>query len=75
MKGYNDSRVLCTTNIETEQVFDEFDATKSDRPYRASREERARKIARLKSEIKSGEYEADVMDIARLLTSAMDPTL
>lgn len=75
MKGYKDSRVLRTANIETDQVFEDFDATESDRPYRASLDERARKIARLKSEVKSGEYEADVMDIARLLTSAMDPTL
>ena len=75
MKGYDDSRVSCTTNIETEQVFEEFDATESDRPYKDSSDERARKIARLKSEIKSGDYEADVMDIARLLTSVMDPTL
>ncbi len=75
MKGYNDSRVSSTTNIEIEQVFDEFDATESDRPHKDNLDERARKIARLKSEIKSGEYEADVMDIARLLTSAMDPTL
>jgi len=75
MKGYNDSRVDCTANIETDQVFEEFDATESDRPYRDSLDERARKIARLKAEIKSGDYEADVMDIARLLTSAMDPTL
>jgi len=74
MKGYNDSRV-CTANIETEQVFEAFDATESDRSHRDSKEERAQKIARLKSEINSGDYEADVMDIARLLTSAMDPTL
>ncbi|MBI9080064.1 MAG: flagellar biosynthesis anti-sigma factor FlgM [Pseudodesulfovibrio sp.] len=75
MKGYNDSRVNCTANIETEQVFEEFDATESNRPCKEGLDERALKIARLKSEIKSGSYEADVMDIARLLTSAMDPTL
>jgi len=75
MKGYNDSRVYCAANIETERVFEEFDATESDRVHRDGPDERAQKIARLKSEIKSGSYEADVMDIARLLTSAMDPTL
>jgi len=75
MKGYDDSRAHGVAHIETEQVLDEFDATESDRPHRDSPDERARKIARLKAEVSSGEYKPDVMDIARLLTSAMDPTL
>jgi len=75
MKGYHDSRVSDTANIETERVFEGFNSTESERSHKDDPDERARKIARLKSEIKSGDYEADVMDIARLLTSAMDPTL
>jgi len=75
MKGYKGSRVHCVADIETDQVFDEFDAAETERPYRDSPDERARKIARLKAEVNAGTYEADVMDIARLLTSAMDPTL
>lgn len=74
MKGYNESRSTSAANIETERVFEEFDATESERCQREEAE-RARKIARLKEEVRSGEYKADVMDIARLLTSAMDPTL
>ncbi|MCJ2165682.1 MULTISPECIES: flagellar biosynthesis anti-sigma factor FlgM [unclassified Pseudodesulfovibrio] len=75
MKGYDDSRSSTATHIETEQVFDDFGATESERSHRDSPAERARKIARLKAEVNSGSYEPDVMDIARLLTSAMDPTL
>lgn len=75
MKGYSDSRVHCVTDIETDQVFEEFGATETDRPHRDTPDERARKIARLKAEVNSGTYEPDVKDIARLLTSAMDPTL
>ncbi|SOB59131.1 conserved protein of unknown function [Pseudodesulfovibrio profundus] len=75
MKGYDESGIRDATNIETERVFNEFDATQSDRTGRSEAEERARKIARLKQEVKSGEYQADVHDIARLLTSAMDPML
>ncbi len=74
MKGYSKSRSTGAANIETERVFEEFDATESER-YQREESERARKIARLKEEVRSGEYKADVMDIARLLTSAMDPTL
>jgi len=75
MKGYDDSRSYGAANIETERVFDEFDATESERVLRQEEDERRRKIARLKAEVRSGEYQADVRDIARLLTSAMDPTL
>lgn len=75
MKGYDDSRTICAANMETERVFDEFDATESERFQLDEASERARKIARLKEQVRSGEYRADVMDIARLLTSAMDPTL
>lgn len=74
MKGYDERRTRSVTDIETERVFEEFDSTESDRGLREE-EERAQKIARLKEEVQSGEYKADVMDIARLLTSAMDPTL
>ncbi len=74
MKGYDESCTRGAANIETERVFEEFDATETER-YQREEEERARKIARLKDQVRSGEYKADVMDIARLLTSAMDPTL
>ena len=74
MKGYEDRRERHAAHIETERVFEEFDATQSDRPRRDD-EDRARKIARLKAEVESGDYKPDVQDIARLLTSAMDPTL
>ncbi len=74
MKGYDESCTRVAANIETERVFEEFDATESDRSQREA-EERALKIARLKDEVRSGDYRADVQDIARLLTSAMDPTL
>ncbi|WP_319469623.1 flagellar biosynthesis anti-sigma factor FlgM [uncultured Pseudodesulfovibrio sp.] len=75
MKGYDESRTHCAANIETERVFDEFDATESERSRRDESEERARKIARLRNEVRTGDYEPDVHDIARLLTSAMDPSL
>jgi len=75
MKGYKDSRVQRAADMKTERVFDEFDATESERPHRDPPDERARKIARLKAEVDAGTYKADIMDIARLLTSAMDPTL
>ena len=75
MKGYQDIRVICATNIETKEVFDGFDAAESERPHRDAPDERTQKIARLKAEVNAGTYKADVMDIARLLTSAMDPTL
>jgi len=75
MKGYDESCTRGAANIETSQVFDEFDTTESERFRREEAEERAHKIARLKDEVRTGDYKADVMDIARLLTSAMDPTL
>jgi len=75
MKGYDDSRAVCAADIETERVFEEFDATESDPRRQREEEERARRIARLKAEVQSGKYEPDVRDIARLLTSAMDPML
>lgn len=75
MKGYNESGTTGAANIQTERVFDEFDATESEHFRKEEDEARARKIARLKNEVRSGDYKADVMDIARLLTSAMDPTL
>ncbi|CCH49662.1 flagellar biosynthesis anti-sigma factor FlgM [Pseudodesulfovibrio piezophilus] len=75
MKRYKENRTSRAADIETERVFEEFDATESDHFHKEEGEERARKIARLKSEVRSGDYKADIMDIARLLTSAMDPTL
>ncbi|WP_285906527.1 flagellar biosynthesis anti-sigma factor FlgM [Pseudodesulfovibrio pelocollis] len=70
--------------IETERVLSDFDAARGERPDRArlgrdrfdheEEAERARKIARLKSLVRSGQYRADIKDIAKLLTSAMDPT-
>ncbi|QJB56221.1 flagellar biosynthesis anti-sigma factor FlgM [Pseudodesulfovibrio sp. zrk46] len=75
MKGYEKRRAVSAADIETERVFDEFDATKSERGIRHEENDRASKIARLKEEVRSGKYRADVHDIARLLTSAMDPTL
>ena len=75
MKGYDKGRTTYAANIKTDQVFEGFDDTEQDRPHKDSSEERARKIARLKAQIHAGKYEPDVMDIARLLTSAMDPTL
>jgi|GEM_PF-1966667 len=75
MKGYDESCTYGAANIETERVFDGFDATESESVRRHEAEERRQKIARLKDEVRSGEYKADVYDIARLLTSAMDPTL
>lgn len=75
MKGYDESGAKGIADMETERVFNEFDATQSERTGRSETDERARKIARLKQEVKSGEYQADVQDIARLLTSAMDPML
>jgi len=74
MKGYDDSRTYGAAEIETERVFEGFDATESER-HGAEDAERARKIARLKEEVRKGVYQADVRDIARLLTSCMDPTL
>lgn len=75
MKGYDERHARGMADMETERVFEEFDATQSESFHREEAEERARKIARLKEEVRSGDYEADVHDIARLLTSAMDPTL
>ncbi|MBG0791468.1 MAG: flagellar biosynthesis anti-sigma factor FlgM [Desulfovibrionaceae bacterium] len=75
MKGYKDNRARRAADIETERVFDEFDAAEPERRHREPPDERAGKIARLKAEVDAGTYKADVMDIARLLTSAMDPTL
>lgn len=75
MKGYEERRAHCMADIETERVFEEFDAAETESLRRDEAEERARKIARLKEEVRTGEYQADVHDIARLLTSAMDPTL
>lgn len=74
MKGYDDSRARNAADTQAERMFEEFDAATSDRARREE-DERARKIARLKAEVKAGEYQADIKDIARLLTSAMDPTL
>ncbi|MDD3313871.1 flagellar biosynthesis anti-sigma factor FlgM [Pseudodesulfovibrio sp.] len=74
MKGYDDSRAEHAADIETDSVFEGFDATES-RHHLGEDEERARKIARLREEVRTGVYRADVRDIARLLTSAMDPTL
>ncbi|EGB15015.1 negative regulator of flagellin synthesis [Pseudodesulfovibrio mercurii] len=74
MKGHEDSRGQAASHLETERVFDGFDEVETGR-HRDTAEERARKIARLKEAVNSGRYEPDVMDIARLLTSAMDPTL
>ena len=75
MKGYDDSRTPGAADMEREHVLEGFDTAQCEHGYRDDPDERARKIARLKSEVRSGEYRADVMDIARLLTSAMDPTL
>jgi hypothetical protein len=75
MKGYDDSRVLDAADRETDCVIDGFDDVETGPRHRDTPDERARKIARLKAEVDSGRYEPDVMDIARLLTSAMDPTL
>ncbi|BCS88636.1 flagellar biosynthesis anti-sigma factor FlgM [Pseudodesulfovibrio sediminis] len=75
MKGYDESRADRVADIETDKVFEDFEATQSDRLHREEQEERAQRIARLKAEVTAGSYEPDVMDIARLLTSAMDPTL
>ncbi|WP_272700972.1 flagellar biosynthesis anti-sigma factor FlgM [Desulfovibrio sp. Fe33] len=74
MKGYEDSRGRTADDIETEHMLDAFGEVCSGR-HRDTAEERASKIARLKAEVNAGRYKPDVMDIARLLTSAMDPTL
>ncbi|WP_338668476.1 flagellar biosynthesis anti-sigma factor FlgM [Pseudodesulfovibrio methanolicus] len=74
MKGYDDSRGPSVAHMETERLLDGFDEVDTGR-HRDTAEERADKIARLKAEVNAGRYEPDVMDIARLLTSAMDPTL
>lgn len=57
--------------MEKKRISDEFEVR--ERPPRNT--ERADRIARLKREIRDGSYEPDIRDIARLLTSAMDPTL
>ena len=75
MKGYAKRQEYELPDIKTERVFKGFDAAETETSRRGEAEERARKIARLKEEVRSGDYEADVYDIARLLTSAMDPTL
>ena len=75
MKGYDDSCRPMLDELETDEVFDGYRATESDRSHRDSPAERARKIARLKAEVNAGSYKPDVKDIARLLTSCMDPTL
>ncbi|MUM76699.1 flagellar biosynthesis anti-sigma factor FlgM [Pseudodesulfovibrio sp. F-1] len=69
----------CAVEIETERVLREFDAARGERPERcrlshSEEAQRAEKIARLKSLVRSGDYRPDIKDIARLLTSAMDPT-
>lgn len=74
MKVYEDCRGASVAHMETERVFDGFDDVDTGR-HRDTAEERADKIARLKEAVNSGRYEPDVMDIAKLLTSAMDPTL
>ncbi|MEF2230183.1 MAG: flagellar biosynthesis anti-sigma factor FlgM [Pseudodesulfovibrio sp.] len=74
MKGYKDSRAYGAAPMEAKRLFDGFDATESERRS-GEDEERARKIARLKTEVRQGVYKADIKDIARLLTSCMDPTL
>ncbi|WP_419785861.1 flagellar biosynthesis anti-sigma factor FlgM [Pseudodesulfovibrio sp.] len=73
MKGYYEIRINCADDIETESVLDSFDAVESR--HHGEAEDRALKIARLKDEVRAGSYRADIKDIARLLTSAMDPTL
>jgi len=65
--------------IETERILREFDAARGERPDRdrpslTEEAQRIEKIARLKSLVRSGDYRPDIRDIARLLTSAMDPT-
>jgi anti-sigma28 factor (negative regulator of flagellin synthesis) len=75
MKGYDDSRTSGAADIERERVLEGFDSAQCEHGHREDPDERAVKIARLRSEVRSGEYRADIMDIARLLTSAMDPTL
>jgi anti-sigma28 factor (negative regulator of flagellin synthesis) len=74
MKRHDDSRDSFAAEMETERVFDGFNAVESEHSRREI-EERVHKIARLKSEVSSGRYQADIKDIARLLTSAMDPML
>lgn len=59
------------SGMEKKRISDEFEVR--ERPPRNT--ERADRIARLKREIRDGSYEPDIRDIARLLTSAMDPTL
>jgi anti-sigma28 factor (negative regulator of flagellin synthesis) len=75
MKRHDQGRAPCTAELETERVFEGFDAARSERLRKEEEDERVRRIARLKSEVRSGRYRPDVKDIARLLTSAMDPTL
>jgi hypothetical protein len=75
MKRHDNRRDGCAASVETERVFEGFDAIRSERLRKEEEDERARRIARLKSEIRSGLYKPDVKDISRLLTSAMDPTL
>lgn len=75
MKGYDESHARSVADIETKEIFEGFDATESENDRRHEAEERKKKIAKLKQEVRSGEYQADVYDIARLLTSAMDPML
>ncbi|NDV18091.1 flagellar biosynthesis anti-sigma factor FlgM [Pseudodesulfovibrio sp. JC047] len=76
MKEYTKPHVSSEKHSRTGQVFECFDAPEIDYPHTdGKKDERARKIARLKAMINAGEYEPDIMDIAKLLTSAMDPTL
>ena len=75
MKRHDERRSQCAASVETERVLEGFDAVRSERLRKEEEDERARRIARLKSQIRSGQYRPDIKDIARLLTSAMDPTL
>jgi anti-sigma28 factor (negative regulator of flagellin synthesis) len=74
MKGYEERRGLPAAHTESGRAPGALDDAETGR-HRDSAEERADKIARLKAQVNAGRYEPDVMDIARLLTSAMDPTL
>lgn len=54
---------ICASNRERGERVDNHDR------------ERRERIQELKQQVRDGEYRPDVKDIARLLTSAMDPTL
>lgn len=54
---------ICASNREAAAGLESEPRTRRDR------------IEELKQQVKDGEYQPDIKDIARLLTSAMDPTL